>query len=124
MVNADVANSILTVFHGLFDAHFPIRRMQLVEEFGANDEASMQADNTSGFNCRGIPGASSWSEHAYGRAIDVNPLENPEIRNGHIDPPTAARFADRSLNAQGMIHQGDVAVLETQPKSLAGLADM
>jgi poly-gamma-glutamate synthesis protein (capsule biosynthesis protein) len=110
MVNADVADSVVEAFRSLFDAHVPVHRMELVDAFGADDEQSMLADNTSAYNCRGIPGSSAWSQHAYGRAVDINPFENPEVRAGNVDPPQAARFADRSLDEQGMIHSGDAAV--------------
>jgi poly-gamma-glutamate synthesis protein (capsule biosynthesis protein) len=109
MVNADVAQPAVQAFRLLFTAQFPIRRMELVETFGADDEQSMLADNTSGYNCRGVPGSTVWSQHAYGRAVDLNPFENPEVRNGAIDPPAAARYADRSLTEVGMIHPNDAA---------------
>ena len=77
VVHADVADDVVEVFRILFDASFPVERIQLVDTFGANDLASMQANNTSAFNCRHIAGTTRWSEHAYGRAIDLNPLINP-----------------------------------------------
>jgi poly-gamma-glutamate synthesis protein (capsule biosynthesis protein) len=110
MVNADVAQPVVEAFRRLFSAGFPVRRMELVEHFNADDEQSMLADNTSAFNCRGIPGSTAWSEHAYGRAVDLNPFENPEVRNGVVDPPVAAPYTDRSPNVTGMIHPDDAAV--------------
>ena len=109
-VNADVAQPVVEAFRRLFSAGFPVRRMELVEHFNADDEQSMLADNTSAFNCRGIPGSTAWSEHAYGRAVDLNPFENPEVRNGVVDPPAAALYTDRSPNVTGMIHPDDAAV--------------
>ena len=95
----------------VFVARFPIRRMQPVEAYGASDDRSMAADNTSAFNCRRVAGSTSWSEHAYGRAIDVNPLENPEVmRSGRVLPPAGAAYLDRSRRAKGMIHAGDAVV--------------
>jgi hypothetical protein len=47
----------------------------------------MLADNTSAFNCRLVPGTGAWAQHAYGLAVDINPLENPEIRNGQAGQP-------------------------------------
>jgi hypothetical protein len=110
MVNADVAADVVRAMRNLFDARFPVRRMVLVDAYGADDERSMRADNTSGFNCRGVPGSGSWSQHAFGRAIDLNPLENPEIRDGVVDPPSAGPYVDRTRHATGMIHAGDAAV--------------
>ena len=65
----------------LFAARFPIERIQLVDDFGADDAASMAANNTSAFNCRNIDGRPGvWSEHSYGWAIDINPVQNPWVR--------------------------------------------
>ncbi|HUZ03068.1 MAG TPA: M15 family metallopeptidase, partial [Thermomicrobiaceae bacterium] len=110
MVNADVAQPVVQAFRLLFAARYPVHRMELVEQFNADDEQSMLADNTSAFNCRGVPGSSAWSQHAYGRAVDLNPFENPEVRNGAVDPPAAAVYTDRSLSVTGMLHPGDAAV--------------
>lgn len=82
-----------------------------MDDYGADDQRSMLADNTSAYNCPGIPGTAAWSEHAYGRAVDLNPFENPEVRNGVVGPPEAFAFADRTLGAQGMIIEGSAAVV-------------
>jgi hypothetical protein len=109
VVNADAVHAVRTVFRGLFNAHYPIHRMRLVEAYGGSDERSMLADNTSAFNCRGVPGSTAWSQHAYGRAVDVNPFENPEVRGTAVDPPAAAAWADRSRTAPAVIHIGGPA---------------
>jgi hypothetical protein len=109
IVNEDVAADVVRAFRRVYTARFPIRRMELVERYGSDDDRSMAADNTSGFNCRRVPGG-TWSEHAYGRAIDVNPLENPEIRGGVVMPPRGVRFVRRSQRAPGMIHARDAVV--------------
>jgi hypothetical protein len=110
VVNRDAARAMADVMHTLFRARFPIRRMIPVEAFGANDGRSMQADNTSAFNCRSVRGATAWSQHAYGRAIDVNPRENPEVDGVVVRPKNARAFVDRSRHAKGMIFPGDVVV--------------
>lgn len=111
IVHADQAHRVRRVFKRLFDARFPIRRMRLVDAYGGSDDRSMAADNTSGFNCRRVGGPSSpWSQHAYGRAIDLNPIENPYVAGSYVSPPAGARFVDRSLRKKGMIHAGDVVV--------------
>jgi hypothetical protein len=110
VVHEREAASVLRAMRGLFAARFPIRRMRLVEAYGSDDDRSMAADNTSGFNCRRVPGSTSWSAHAYGLAVDVNPLENPEIVGGKVLPPAGAAFRDRSLRRRGMIHAGDAVV--------------
>jgi hypothetical protein len=110
VVRADVAAAVLQVFVQLDAAHFPIERMQLIDDFGADDDASMAANNTSAFNCRVVSGTSTWSQHAYGTAIDINTRWNPWIHNGRIDPPNGAAYVDRTLQQPGMIHDGDVVV--------------
>lgn len=94
IASASAAASLTLAFRHLFTARFPIRQMRAVDDFGGDDERSMLADNTSAFNCRLVPGTSAWAQHAYGLAVDINPLENPEIRNGQADPPAAAAWAD------------------------------
>lgn len=110
IVNVDVASEVVDVFSKLFDAGFPIERMEPIDQYQGDDEASMEADNTSAFNCRYVSGTTIWSEHAYGRAIDINPLLNPWIHGSTIDPPEAQRYADRTLQLPGMIHDGDEVV--------------
>ena len=61
--------------------------MRLIDDYGGDDDRSMAANNTSGFNCRRVAGQSSWSAHAYGEAIDLNPVQNPYVRPGSITPP-------------------------------------
>ena len=77
--------------------------MRVVDDFGGDDERSMLADNTSAFNCRLVPGTSVWAQHAYGRAVDINPFENAEIQGGQVDPSAAAPWADRSRVSPAMI---------------------
>ena len=80
VVNKDVADSVVRIFNRLFEERFPIRQMQPVETFGGDTNASLRADNTSGFNCRRpdqINAPFKESPHANGRAIDINPRENP-----------------------------------------------
>jgi hypothetical protein len=110
VVNHDAATAIVAALRSLYAARFPIRRMELVDHYGADDERSMAADNTSAFNGRKVPGTEVWSQHAYGRAIDIDPLENPEIASAKVDPPQAAPYVDRTQTVKGMIHAGDVVV--------------
>ena len=104
------ARPVVRALRALYYKRFPIRRMQPVEAYGSSDARSMAADNTSAFNCRGVTGSSSWSEHAYGRAIDINPLENPEVRSGVVSPPGGRAYVSRGKWKKGMIHSGDKAV--------------
>jgi hypothetical protein len=109
VVNADAVDALTQVFGALFAAGYPIRSMRLVDDLGADDDASMAADNTSAFNCRSIAGTRTWSQHAYGRAIDVNPVENPYVTRSEVFPPAGADFAARP-ELPGVLHDGDPAV--------------
>ena len=81
-----------------------------VEVYRGSDDRSMRADNTSGFNCRFVGGTSRWSEHAYGNAIDVNPVENPYVHGGLVEPPAGRAFLDRSQRRAGMATRTSVLV--------------
>ncbi|MET7402157.1 M15 family metallopeptidase [Dactylosporangium sp. NPDC005572] len=110
VVHQAIAPAVLRVFAKLRAARFPIRSMQLIEAYGGSDDASMAADNTSAFNCRSVPGTSTLSNHAYGRAIDVNTVENPYLPKGKIMPPAGKDYLDRRDVRPGMIVDGDVVV--------------
>ena len=102
------AAGFLRVFRRLYEERYPIRGMRLVDHYGADDDRSMEADNTSAFNCRLRAGSTTeWSQHAYGRAIDVNPVENPFVTTTHVSPPAGAAYLDRSQQFPGMIHVHD-----------------
>jgi hypothetical protein len=110
MVHEDAARPLVSVFRSLFEARFPIRRMQLVDRYGGDDFRSIEADNTSAFNCRRATGSGSWSLHAYGLAIDLNPLENPYVANGRTSHRRSVPYVDRSPPRRGMVLEGDVVV--------------
>lgn len=113
VVNAAVTATVVGVFHRLYDAHFPIRRMEPVDAFHGSDPRSMAADNTSGFNCRlaVASGPPSWSMHAYGEAIDVNTVENPYVESGQpVQPPAGAAYTDRARRRPGMAYPGGALV--------------
>ena len=97
------ADRVLKAFARMYDARFPIRRMKLIEAYDGSDSASMRANNTSAFNCRTVPGTSNWSEHAYGRAIDLNPVQNPYVRGDTVQPRAGEAYVDRSDVRKGMI---------------------
>jgi poly-gamma-glutamate synthesis protein (capsule biosynthesis protein) len=112
VVHADHADGLVRVFALLFEDHFPIEQMQLIDAFGGDDHASTLANNTAAFNCRWVVGSPGvWSEHAYGRAIDVNPRVNPYTLDDRVQQHTAlAPFLDRSQSAPGMIRADDAVV--------------
>ena len=110
VVHRDVARQVVRVMRALFAARFPIRRMRPIEHYGGDDFRSIEADNTSAFNCRTVGGSSRWSEHAYGRAIDLNPLENPYVSGGRTSHRGSRRYLDRSAGLPGMVVEGDAVV--------------
>jgi poly-gamma-glutamate synthesis protein (capsule biosynthesis protein) len=111
IVHEDSADDILEVMKDLFRDRFPIRRMEVIDAYGGDDHRSMNADNTSAFNCRFVAGTQRWSEHAFGRALDLNPVENPYVTSGgHVSPPAGREFANRGRDAKGMVHGGDSTV--------------
>ncbi|MFO7572081.1 MAG: M15 family metallopeptidase [Gaiellaceae bacterium] len=104
IVHRDVARDLVSVFRRLYAARFPIRRMLPVDRYGASDFRSIEADNTSAFNCRFVEGTTRWSEHAYGRAIDVNPIENPYVSGGRTAHRASEPYVDRSRRRPGLSH--------------------
>jgi hypothetical protein len=112
MVHRRHVKAITGVFRTLFDARFPIERMELSNGYMGNDPPLAQRNNTVGFNCRApVGGGRAWSEHAYGRAVDINPDLNPYVsRSGRIEPLFGDRHADRSLTTEGMIHPDGIVV--------------
>ena len=110
VVRDRVARDVVAVFRRLYAARFPIRRLRKVDAYRGSDDASMAADNTSAFNCRFVPGTRHWSQHAYGEAIDVNPVENPYLQGARVRPPAGRRFLDRSRARPGMAVAGGALV--------------
>jgi D-alanyl-D-alanine carboxypeptidase len=102
------ADEIVEVFRRIYAGGFPIRRVRLVDDYGADDLESMRHDNTSAFNCRYVAGTTTWSMHAYGKAVDVNPVENPYVDGSHVSPPNGEPYADRSDVRPGMVYERDV----------------
>jgi D-alanyl-D-alanine carboxypeptidase len=112
IVNEDLVPEVVTIFEQLYRIGFAIDKIRTVDHYAAaDDELSMEDDNTSAFNCRRIPGSDHWSPHAYGRAIDVNPLLNPCVyASGAFEPRNAATYLDRHRTDPGLLHDGDPAV--------------
>jgi hypothetical protein len=105
---ASVASEVLAIFRELYDAGYPIEKILLIDEYGASDEKSMADNNTSCFNFRPMTGGRRLSLHAYGRAVDINPLYNPYVKGGRVEPAAAARYTDRSLSCKYYIRRGDI----------------
>ena len=104
VVGATVAGDVVDVFARLYAARFPIRRMRPIDAYRGSDERSLEADNTAAFNCRYAvsAGPRRWSAHAYGQAIDVNPVENPYVLGGRVHPRAGAAYLERSRVRPGM----------------------
>jgi hypothetical protein len=112
IVHQELVPQIVAIFADLYRLRYPIQKMQTIEHYPhADDELSMEDNNTSAFNCRVIRGSGHWSRHAYGRAIDLNPLLNPSIDgSGAAQPANAAVYLDRNRIEPGLIHVGDSTV--------------
>jgi hypothetical protein len=112
VANEDAVPALLHVFSRLYAARFPIRRVRPIDAYGGNDERSLAADNTAAFNCRYVvgPGPRRWSAHAYGQAIDVNPVENPYLEGGRVHPRAGRWYLRRSPARPGMATRGGLLV--------------
>lgn len=97
-----VADAVLAIFRDLHARRFPIASARLMDAFGGDDDASMAANNTSAYNDRAVAGTSSVSVHAYGCAIDLNPVQNPYVTKGEIAPRAGAAFVGRRPVQPGM----------------------
>ncbi|MEO1719999.1 MAG: M15 family metallopeptidase [Pseudomonadota bacterium] len=103
IVARDVARGVLSAFARMRSSGFRIARMEPVHVFGGSDARSMAANNTSGFNCRLKSSGRGLSEHAKGRAIDINPVQNPYVSRRGIFPPAGRTFATRVARRRGHI---------------------
>ena len=110
VVHRGQATAMVEVFRRLHAARFPIERMVTVEQYGSDDDRSMAANNTSGYNCRLTTGGTRFSEHAYGTAIDINPVQNPYVRGTTVEPEAGRAYLDRSNVRPGMIVADDPVV--------------
>jgi hypothetical protein len=102
VVHRDVAAAVVDAFARIYRSGFPIERIIPMAAFGADDDAAMAANNTSGFNCRAVTGGTAYSHHSYGWAIDINPVQNPYVRGSTVLPPSGARHVSRTPT-QGLI---------------------
>ena len=111
--NKMIASDLKEIFQELYKYHYPIQRMQLVDDYDADDEQSMRANNTSCFNFRRIAGSTKLSKHSQGLAIDINPLYNPYVKrqaNGTliVQPANATCYADRRKAIPYKIERDDL----------------
>lgn len=110
VVHREVAADVVGAFRRLYAERFRIRRMVPVDAYGGSDFRSIEADNTSGFNCRYVDGTTRWSNHAYGRALDINPIENPYVSGGRTSHRASVPYLNRSRRRAGMAVEGGALV--------------
>jgi hypothetical protein len=110
MVNAQVASAVPTVFARLYSAHFPIEEMRVASVAELTAPPTGDGNNTTAFVCRPKVGLASWSVHAYGLAIDVNPFCNPYRDGALVVPELASAYLNRSAVRPGMVLPGDATV--------------
>jgi hypothetical protein len=111
VVNAEVAAPLVRVFRRLYELRFPIRHMRFADAYGPDSARPTDGDISGSFECRqavpspctGGSGTGTWSNHAYGYAIDINPVENPYVGCGMSHDPRARRYMDRSRLRRGMV---------------------
>lgn len=111
IVHEELVPQVITIFDRLYRLGYPIEKMRPAARYrNADDELSMTDNNTSAFSCRRIPGSGRWAQHAYGRAIDLNPLLNP-YRDAHgVQPRNGQVYLDRHRIDPGLLHDGDPGV--------------
>ena len=111
--NAVIADKLISIFRQLYDADYPIEKMVLIDEYNADDDASMSDNNTSCFNYRLVSGTNSISKHGLGLAVDLNPRYNPYVHTIDneelIEPENGAEYADRSGDFDYKIDEEDLA---------------
>lgn len=111
--NEYIAQDLVEIFYQLYCNEYRLERVLLIDEYDGDDIASMEDNNTSCFNYRVVAGSSSLSKHAYGLAIDVNPLYNPYItysKDGamNVSPSSGESYADRTLSFPYKIDEEDL----------------
>lgn len=107
IVNASIAEEVIAIFKDLLALKFPIEKMFVIQTYQNSDSLSMADNNSSAFNFREVTSGKKMSQHAYGLAIDLNPLINPYISNGIILPASGMHYANRNQEVIGMIKKGD-----------------
>lgn len=113
VVNKKIAKKTVKIFYELYQRKYPIQKMKLIDNYGANDNKSMRANNTSAFNYRKISGSSNLSRHARGMAIDINPRINPWVKGKEVSPSNGKVYRQRNVKKckgkyrKNMIHKND-----------------
>ena len=112
VVNKAIADDVCDIFEKLYEAEYPIEKIRLIDEYNADDEASMSDNNSSAFNFRFISHTTKISKHGLGMAVDINTLYNPYVKtvdgNLSVEPANAADYVDRSADFPHKIDHDDL----------------
>lgn len=107
VVSKKVSKEVIDIFKELYENKYPIEKVSIIDNYGADDELSMSDNNTSSFCYRVVDGSKVLSNHSKGLAIDINPLINPMVKNGVVSPKKGQDYIERNENIKGMIKKGD-----------------
>jgi D-alanyl-D-alanine carboxypeptidase len=110
LVHQSVAQPVVDVFRDLYRARFPIEEMRVVARYELDQAPTGDGNNTTAFVCRATRGASSWSQHAFGLAVDINPFHNPYVNDDVVLPELASAYTNREWERPGMIFEGGPVV--------------
>jgi hypothetical protein len=118
IVHKSVAKEVLSIFKELKRIKYPIEKVNLVSKYGGNDSLSMKSNNTSAFNCRLMTGSrTKYSKHSYGKAIDINPIQNPYVKGKRVLPKEGVIYIGKNrihlsnqVDDRAMLIKGDRAV--------------
>jgi len=110
LINARVAQDVVGVFRRLYEARFPIEQMDITTTAERDAPPTGDGNGTGAFVCRLARGETSFSQHAYGLAIDINPFQNPYVKGDRVIPELAGWYLNRDRQAPGMIHSDGVVV--------------
>jgi hypothetical protein len=111
--NKAIAEDLLDIFRKLYEAHYPIEHIRLIDDYEADDELSMRDNNSSSFCFRVVSGTKKLSKHARGMAVDINTRYNPYVRNGRngqrlVSPDNSLPYVDRTKSFPYKIEEGDL----------------
>jgi hypothetical protein len=109
LMRADAVEAVVAGFEHLHEQRFPIEEMRIVEPSELDLPPTGDGNNTTAFVCRPTRGSSTWSEHAQGRAVDINPFHNPYVKGDVVLPELATAYADRNDVRPGMLFVDEVA---------------
>ena len=108
LAHADAADAVVAMFRAMHDARFPLEQVAITTPSDLDAPPTGDGNVTSAFVCRDARGSGAWSEHAYGRAVDINPFQNPYVKDADegriVLPELATAYTDRSLDLPGMLH--------------------